>query len=443
MSIRLQLAATYAAGVVLTLSIVGIFIWSLMGAALRGSLETTLQTRADGVLAYLENAGQAGLQEQTGLQETDREAPGVFVALFSKAGSLLDATTNTPEGVRPSSGTVRIGGDDYLTLTRAAPDGTMVLTGADLRSVGDTLAALAQVSIGVGLLACVASLFGGWLLAGRALRPIGQLVDDASTIGPGDLDRRLSPPRRMDEIGRLTLTLNDMLDRIADSVGKQRLFVAMASHELRAPLAALRAELDDVDREDAGVRELRDALHEAQVDALRLSGLATSLIELAVAPEDARAVARSSVDLHELTSTVSRGLAPLARQRGVVIKLDVPGATVWVDRTRVEQALGNLVSNAITHGGRGGIVEVRGRVDGPQDRRTLEFEVLDRGPGIGDEPPEALFEPFRRGADAHSAGSGLGLATVAATVKAHRGQFGAANRDGGGARFWFAVPASR
>lgn len=437
MSIRFRLAVTYAIGVAVTLTVVVIFVWSLMGSALQGSLETTLRTRADGVLASIENQGQAGLQE------TGRETPGVFVALFSSTGTLADATSNTPGGVLPRSGTQSIGGHHYLALIETAPDGTIVLTGSDLRSVADTQDALARILIGVGLFAGVASFFGGWLLAGRALRPIGRLVNDASTIGPGDLDRRLEPPRQMDEIGHLTLTLNAMLDRIADAVGKQRLFVAMASHELRAPLAALRAELDDADRDDAGVGELRDALREAQVDALRLSGLATSLLELAAAPEDARAVARSAVDLRELTATVARGLAPLARQRDMAIALDVPDVTVWVDRTRIEHALGNLIGNAIAHGARASGVEVRCRVKSPQMGQELTVEVLDRGPGLGSEPVEELFEAFRRGARPEGAGAGLGLATVAATVKAHRGTYGAENREGGGARFWFTVPASR
>ncbi len=426
---------TYAAGVGVTLAVVVILVWWLMGAALRGSLETTLRTRADGVLTSLENQGQAGLQE------TEREAPGVFVVLFSKSGSLTDATANMPEGIQPSSGSQTIAGRDYLVLVQAAPDGTIVLAGADLRSVADTQEALARILIGVGLLAGVAAFFGGWLLAGRALRPIGRLVDDASTIGPGDLDRRLSPPRRLDEIGRLTLTLNAMLDRIADAAGRQRLFVAMASHELRAPLAALRAQLDDVDREDVGIGEYRVALREAQVDAIRLGDLATSLLELAAAQDDGRAVARSLVDLRELVSAVSRGLAPLARQRGVSLDLGVPEADVWVDRIRIEHAIGNLVSNAITHGGGPATVEVRCRIDGPSSTQVLAVDVLDRGPGIGTGSVEELFEPFRRGAVPHGPGSGLGLATVAATVKAHRGQFGAENRAGGGARFWFVVPA--
>jgi two-component system OmpR family sensor kinase len=436
-SIRSRLAASYGAGVILTLLIVGLFVWWQMGAALRDSLETTLQTRASGVLTSLENAGQAGLQE------ADQTAPGVFAALFSADGSLVDATSDTPQGIRPTTGVLDTGGRHYLVLTDTAPDGTIVVTGADVQPIADTQAALARLLIGVGLSVGAASLFGGWLLAGRALRPVDRLIDEAAALGPGGLERRLAPPPRMDEVGRLTLTLNGLLDRIAESVERQRLFIAMASHELRTPLAALRAELDIVERDDASLSDYREAVQEAQGDAIRLTSLATSLLELAATRDDAHSISRTEVRLRQLVWTVIRSVDPLVRRRGVAIAVDVPDVVVWVDRTRIERAIGNLLSNAVVYGGRGGEVEVRGRIDGEPGARTLMVEVLDRGPGLGDDQPEALFAPFHRGTHASGAGSGLGLATVAGAVRAHGGAFGAGDRDGAGARFWFTIPCDR
>ncbi len=97
----------------------------------------------------------------------------------------------------------------------------------------------------------------------------------------------------------------------------------------------------------------------------------------------------------------------------------------------------------MVYGGRGGQVEVRARIEGEPGARTLMTEVLDRGPGLGVDQPDALFAPFRRGTHAIGAGSGLGLATVAGAVRAHGGAFGAGNRDGSGARFWFSIPCDR
>ncbi|HYK96430.1 MAG TPA: HAMP domain-containing sensor histidine kinase [Candidatus Dormibacteraeota bacterium] len=437
MSIRSRLAAGYGAGVVVTLVLVGLFVWWQMGAALEGSLKATLQTRSAGILTSLENAGQAGLQE------SDRATPGVFAALFKADGSLVDATTDAPRGIRPGNGVVNAGGRHYLVWTEKAPDGTIVVTGSDLQPIADAQAALARLLLAVGISVGIASLLGGWLLAGRALRPVDRLIDGAAVLGPGDLGRRLAPPLRMDEVGRLTLTLNGMLDRIAESVERQRLFIAMASHELRTPLAALRAELDDADRSDTSLAEYRQAVQDAQGDVIRLSSLVTSLLELAAIEEDARRVERHPVQLRELVSAVARSVDPLVRQHGVAIELDVPDAVVWIDRTRIEHALGNLLSNAVAYSRLGGTVEVHGRIEDERGRDTLVVEVLDRGPGIGSDPPDELFAPFHRGSHATGSGSGLGLATVAAAVRAHGGAFGAENRNGTGARFWFTVPAIR
>lgn len=437
MSIRSRLAAAYGAGVVLTLVLVGLFVWWQIGVALEGSLKATLQTRSAGILTSLENAGQAGLQE------SDQTAPGVFAALFGADGSLVDATTDAPRGIRPSNGVLDMGGRHYLLWTEAAPDGTVVVTGANLQPIAGTQAALARLLLGVGLSVGAASLFVGWLLAGRALRPVDRLIDDAAALGPGDLERRLAQPLRMDEVGRLTLTLNGMLDRIAESVERQRLFVAMASHELRTPLAALRAELDIVDRDDASLLDFREAVRDAQGDAIRLTSLATSLLDLAATREDAHSISRTPVRLRQLALSVVRSVDPLARQRGVAIEFDMPDEVVWVDRTRIEHALGNFLNNAVAYSSLGGTVEVRGRIEGEPGGHTLTVEVLDRGPGIGDDLPDELFAPFHRGSHASGAGSGLGLATVAGAVRAHGGAFGAGNRDGAGARFWFNVPADR
>lgn len=437
MSIRSRLALSYGAGVVVTLVVVGTFVWWQMGVALRASLDATLQVRALGVLTSLENAG------QTGLQEVDQAAPGVFVALFDPGRAPVDATADAPTGVQPVTGEIDLAGRRYLLRTQVAPDGTLVVTGADLSSIDASQEALAQLLIGVGVSVGTASLLGGWLLAGRALRPVGRLIRDATSLGPGTLDRRLSPPARMDEVGALTVTLNRMLDRIADSIERQRLFVAMASHELRSPLAALRAELDLADRDDATVRDLRQAVRNAQGDAVRLASLATNLLELATNQDDARRLDRRPVRLRDMVTAVARNAHPLAQGREATILLDVPDAVVNVDRVRIERALDNLVNNALVHGGRGNEVQLRCQVEDEAGAGTLAVEILDRGPGIGSDPPDGLFEPFMRGSTVAAAGSGLGLATVASAVRAHDGTFGAANRDGGGARFWFTIPCVR
>jgi signal transduction histidine kinase len=118
-----------------------------------------------------------------------------------------------------------------------------------------------------------------------------------------------------------------------------------------------------------------------------------------------------------------------------------------VDRVRLEQALKNLIVNAISYGPRGAEVEVVAHLESsdegeaPTAGSILSIDVLDRGPGVSSELGTDLFEPFRRGPDAVGTGSGLGLATAAAAIRAHHGTLGFEPRIGGGTRFWVRLPA--
>jgi signal transduction histidine kinase len=432
-TIRLRLAIAFGAGLLLTLVVAGAAVWWQMGQSLQASLQTALVTRAAGVLATIENNGQSGLQE------SDQTAPGVFAAVFSPAGQLLDSSSDAPAGLRPTGGVQALVGRQYLVRAETAADGSIVVTGADLQTVTDAQASLERALFGAGLATGLLSFLGSWFLSGRALRPLSRLTEDAAALDPSDLDRRLSQPARMDEVGRLSATLNAMLDRITESVEQQRLFVAMASHELRTPLASLRAELDIVERGEARLSDYRRAVREAQGDVIRLASLSTSLLDLASPGVDASAIARAPVNVRQLAAAVARSLEPVSVEHRAVVRLNAPDLTVVVDRTRIEHALSNLVMNAIVHGGPGE-VSVNCRVEDDPVGRALQVEVLDRGPGIGDDPPEGLFDAFHRGTTARGSGSGLGLAAVAGAVRAHGGTYGAANRDGGGARFWFTVP---
>ena len=286
-----------------------------------------------------------------------------------------------------------------------------------------------------------------WWLAGRALRPVALITKEAALIGAADLDRRLPVPRQRDELQALASTLNGMLDRVAEALRRQRIFVAAASHDLRTPIAALQTELELAEDERTTAEELRSALQAAHADVVRLGELATALLDLASVDSDGRALVRSAVRADLLVEAVARRVAPLARERATRLLQVAPARVVHVDRMRLERALTNLVVNAITYGPPAAVVEIVAHVEtvdppGDGDAGTfLLIEVLDRGPGVPDELAEHLFQPFLRGPNASEPGTGLGLATAAAAIRAHHGTLGVERREGGGSRFWLRVPA--
>lgn len=443
MMIRARLTLTYAGAIALTLVLAGLAVWWQLGVMLRSSLAQTLETRAVDVATSLENTGQVGLQE------SNAPASGIFVVLLDTSGQRLDASTDAPASLPSvaagSEAQAQLAGGHYMLRAVAAPNGGVVVAGSSLASIDRALASLAQLLAGVALVAGLASLLGGWWLAGRALRPVAALTREAAAIDAGDLDRRLPESTTQDEIGQLARTLNGMLARIERSVRQQRAFVATASHDLRTPLAALQTELELAQHPGVDADQLRTAIDAAHGDVIRLGAFATALLELASADIDGRTAARKPVPTTDLVASVLRQTAPLAAARGIVVTPRVSEAIVDVDRVRLEQAITNLVSNAVQYSPPGSSVELAVALDAGEAQvtaaSTLKIEVLDRGPGLPDVVREHLFEPFWRGPHETSPGFGLGLATAAAAVRAHGGEIGAEPRDGAGTRFWLRVPA--
>lgn len=439
MTIRTRLALAYGLAVALTIAVLGVVVWWQFGVALRASLEQRLETRLVAVEAAAENDGQGGLQE------ADDEGD-VFVVLVGADGGVLDASANAPVTlpVGPYMPGLQEAGADgrrFLLRVDVVEGGMLVVVGADLAATAGSQASLAGLLAVAGMLAILLSVAGGWWLAGRSLRPVAVLTAEAAAIGATDHERRLAEPRRRDELGVLAHTLNEMLARIADASRRQRAFVAAASHDLRTPLAALQAELELADRADAGTDELRAALRAARDDATRLGELAGDLLQLATVAGEGRALALGTVDLADVVATVLRRVAPVADHAGVRVRGDVEQRTVRLDRVRIEQALANLLVNAITYSARGDEVLIGSHPD-PGDPALVALHVADRGPGIPRAEREEIFEPFRRGAAARGRGAGLGLATVRAAVEAHGGIVACDERPGGGTVFTLRLPAA-
>jgi signal transduction histidine kinase len=242
-----------------------------------------------------------------------------------------------------------------------------------------------------------------WRMIGSALRPVETLRSGAARISGSDQDERLAVPETADEIRALALTLNDMLDRLAASRGRQRAFVADAAHELRSPLASMRTQLEVAQRLGEGGELTTDLL----ADVARLSTLVEDLLLLARAGNDTRnPPARESVDVRALL------LATAERYSGSRVPVSVAqGQPVYanVNSEELRRALSNLVDNAVRHAGSKVVLEVHAAGGG------AVLTVVDDGPGIPAEERDRVFERFARLDDARdrdAGGTGLGLAIV-------------------------------
>jgi two-component system OmpR family sensor kinase len=437
MTIRRRLTLAYGASVAVTILLLGIVIWLQLGEVLRAELGRRVDLRIAAVESAIEN------EQQSGLQEGNGDTAGVWVILFAADGSRSEASAGAPAlaAVPSTGGPTTIGGRSVLVRSRRLATGMTVVAGADLESVAAAQEALAELVGVAGAVAILLSGLGGWWLAGRALAPVATMTTEAAAISQADLERRLQEPQRLDELGLLARTLNRMLDRLSRNVHRQKAFLAAASHDLRTPLTALQAELELADDPRVTSDELRAALRDARGDVARLADLADDLLELVAAEATGRPLLLTPTAVSDLIEGVVRRLQPLAQAAEVALSADATEAVVTVDRVRTDQAVGNLVANAITYAPKGSTVEVRARVEAADAGPMFEVEVLDRGPGVRQEERELIFDPFQRGAGARGGGAGLGLATARAAAEAHGGKIGVDDRPDGGARFWVRLPA--
>ncbi len=448
MTIRTRLTLWYGLGLTLTVAVVATAVWWRDTADLRSSLDEALAVQVADARAALDAGDRDPLRE-------DPARPGIFTIVFDRTGRLM-ASRSAPTGidhVPEGISTTRLPGatsDDTL-LAVAGPDGRTIVAGTSLAAVDDERVRLAGLLVLVGAIASAASLLGGWLLARRALAPVTLLADEAERIqgAEGALGLRLPVPDAHDEVGRLARTLNASLDRVERTITRQRAFVASASHDLRTPIAALRTELSLALAPNASRESLRAAIVAAQGDVGRLAGLTDDLLGLAAADEGGWPAILEPVPVRAVVADVlertgADGGGDASPGRRPMVEVDVEDVVVVTDRVRLEQALGNLVANAVRHSPPGGPITIRGRcvTDGSTGRSpTLDIDVLDRGPGVPVSARGMLFVPFAR-PRSPGGGAGLGLATAEAAVRALGGRIGYRDRSGGGAWFWMRLPVA-
>ena len=327
----------------------------------------------------------------------------------------LDAPANVRAalhrlGINPRPGT--LGRPPRAPDPRFARVGELVR--AELRR--DALHQLV-IEYGLALLAMtVVSVAAGWLLAGRALRPLRQITATARRVSGENLGERIDLEGPADELKELADTFDGMLGRLDAAFASQRHFVANASHELRTPLAIMRTEIDvsmaDPDAGSGDLRAMGDAVRET-ID--RCERLISSLLLLA--RSEAMAGREEAVDLASLAGDCLTDMRGRARAAEVEMRSALAPAWTRGEPALLERMIANLIENAIRHNERGGFVEVSTR-RGPE---SVSLVVVNGGPTISDADAATLMEPFRRLGRGHE-GFGLGLSIVASVAHAHGGR---------------------
>jgi signal transduction histidine kinase len=277
----------------------------------------------------------------------------------------------------------------------------------------------------------------GYLLAGLSLRQVESMRRRAAAITGERPGERLPVPPTGDELQRLGDTLNEMLDRLEATLERERDFVADAGHELRTPLALLRTELELAMRQARTTEEWRAAVRRSSYEADRLAHLAEDLLLIARTDRGQLPLRIEAVQVEALFDSVRSRFEWRAEELGKTLRsASANGLLVHADRLRLEQALSNLVDNALRHGGDQVTLEAA-RHDG-----RIELHVRDSGDGLPAEFLTRAFDRFTRpDATRGRGGSGLGLSIVKTIAESHAGTAHVANAATGGADAWISIPA--
>jgi two-component system OmpR family sensor kinase len=448
--IRARLTLVFALVMTLVLAALGSFLYVRLGSSLDERVNERLASRHAALTAAVAKGGDSGLADVRFVAADDGfaqvlDANGTIVASFGREAraQLLDDEERGRVGAGRLVLERSITGDDgepepARLLATAAPGdrGRIVLVGESLEDRTDALDALLTELLVALPIALVVSSAVGYLVAGGALRPIEAMRRRASGISSETSASRLPLPVAHDEVYRLGETLNEMLDRLDAGLERERRFVADASHELRTPLALLQTELELALRQPRTADELEGALRSAAEETDRLVRLAEDLLLVARADEGKLHIRPTSERPRTLAEDVAarfRGRAEEAERR---IEVEGPSELeIEVDASRIRQALGNLVDNALRYGQ--GTVRIRSEERGEH----VELHVTDEGSGFASDFLPRAFERFSRADDARSrGGTGLGLAIVDAIARAHGGFASAANGMVGGADVWVTLP---
>ncbi|MGE0816534.1 MAG: sensor histidine kinase [Vicinamibacterales bacterium] len=287
----------------------------------------------------------------------------------------------------------------------------------------------------------------GYRLASRALAPVSRITERAAWIAQGNFDARLDGPEVLDEVGRMTVLLNSMLDRLQRSVDANRRFAADASHELRSPLTAMAGELDVALRHPRSADSYRETLTYLRARVAALTELAGDLMLLARV-EEGDDVARHEVPLAPLVDEAFARWTPAAEARRIQLSHEgLAHVTVYADRALVTRVVDNVVANAVHYNRDGGSVRVTARVDAPADDAwaptLVTIEVRDEGPGIPADQHERVFERFFRLDESrrrHTGGTGLGLAICREVARVLGGSIRVAGSSAAGTTIAITLP---
>jgi two-component system heavy metal sensor histidine kinase CusS len=439
-SIGARLTLWYSLVLLAGLALFGAGIWIVVTHSLNATIDETLAAQAKGVATVLQNdyipLKPQHLQEELG--EYSRATPeGRLIEVWGSMGEVLlggdvTAATASSSRYRTLQTEATVLGQHYRILVAAPLEGTDLM----LRRLGEVLL---WATPGVLLIASL----GGYWISRKALKPVDAITRAAQSIGIENLSERLEVPAAGDELRRLSETWNGMLERLEAAVKRLSQFTADASHELRTPIALIRATAELTLRRERSAETYREALRHILDDSDRATRLIEDLLLLARADAGLPALPLDRVELAPLVLDVCEQGQVLAQERQLEISTEAPEQPVFVDANdpALRRLLLLLVDNAVKYTPAGGRITLSVALDSSGPTVT----VRDTGIGIPDAALPHVFERFYRVDESRNraaGGAGLGLSIAQWIAQRHHASLEAESVEGRGSAFRVRFPQS-
>jgi two-component system, OmpR family, heavy metal sensor histidine kinase CusS len=460
MTIRIRMTLWYGAVLAAVIAVFGTSVYLLTAHELHARLDGGLRQELAGLMEEVEEAkNHARLQERLRRRFSRHEVYDYQVTSHDGA-VIFQSERLKGEGlpVPPVPGSLkrldfesvplgatnvtlrRIGRVRVFSELVPGPDSTVVIQAAtSLERDNHELAQLLLILVLAGPLSLAAALGGGYLLARKALAPVERMARAAGEITAKRLDKRIDVPTPPDELGRLATTLNEMIARLEHSFEEIRRFTADAAHELRTPLAVLRAEAEVALRAPREPEHYREVIETMLEEVARLTRLTEQLLFLCREDAGLAPHVRESVQLDALLHEVAEHMRPVASERKLSLSAEeISPCQVLGDEDQLRRLLFNLVDNAVKFTHAGSVTMTAELTEG-----HVRVAVSDSGIGIPAEHLPHVFKRFYRVDRARGQevdGTGLGLAIGQSIADAHGGELRIASAVGVGTKVSLVLP---
>lgn len=273
-------------------------------------------------------------------------------------------------------------------------------------------------------------ILGAIVFTQKIIKPISSVIQNMDDITTENLEMRLPNPKSNDEIEKLTLTFNNLLDRLHQSFKRERQFIEDIAHELKTPIATLKGGIELTLSKDRSNTEYKRTLKETLIDTDRISKLVSNLLDLAWVGMSQNTLNNKQFNLSEVTNDLAQIALKLGLQKNIMVNIDIDkNIKIYGDESKISRAILNLIDNAIkyTSSYKNVLISLK------QLKRTIILTIRDEGVGISKSDLEHVFERFYRGSKtAKTLGSGLGLAIAEGIIKTHNGDIKIVSKIGKG-----------